>query len=370
VWVSLDNRLRARSYPNDPLPEMHADDQSAVMDFLSVPGSYGVEAGVVRIETHCSIVFLVSDRAYKLKRAIRYASLDYTTRALRQEACEAELVLNRRTAPDLYLGVRSITRETDGSLVFDGAGPALDHVVVMRRFAQSDLFDHLAEAGRLTPELMRELGEAVAHLHLTAERTPQHGGSEAIRRVIAENDREFAKVAAELDGAAVGELSSRARIAVDELAMLLDKRRDEGKVRRCHGDLRLPNICLYSGRPTLFDCIEFSDEIGCIDVLYDLAFLLMDLHLRDLPDLAGAAFNAYLDRMPEIDGLRALPLFLSLRAATRSYALAGRATRQTDANEAARLLASAHRHIEAGIAYLAGDAWADLLGDKFAITGN
>jgi aminoglycoside phosphotransferase family enzyme len=249
--------------------------------------------------------------------------------------------------------VRSINQTANGALAFDGPGAARDHVVVMRRFAQSDLFDHMLEADRLTPELMRALGKAVARLHLAAERTPLHGGSEAMRRVIADNDRELAKVAVELDGAAVGTLSRHARTTLDGLAPLLDRRRDEGKVRRCHGDLRLANICLYAGRPTLFDCIEFSDEIGCIDVLHDLAFLLMDLRLRGRDDLGKVILDAYLELMPETDGLPALPLFLALRAATRSYALAGSARRRTDPREAARLLASARRHIDAGIEFLA-----------------
>jgi aminoglycoside phosphotransferase family enzyme len=330
-----------------------SDDQDAVIKFLSDPASYGGHGEVERIDTHCSIVFLTADHAYKLKRAIRYASLDYTTRKLRQTACETEIVLNRRTAPELYVGVRSINRGPSGVLTFGGEGPALDHVVVMRRFAQSDLFDRMAQMGTLTSELMHALGDAVARLHLVADETPQHGGAEAIRRVIAANDRELAKVAGELDGAAVGTLSSHARTALDGLATLLDRRRNAGRVRRCHGDLRLANICLYAGLPTLFDCIEFSDEIGCIDVLYDLAFLLMDLHLHERGDLGNAVFNAYLDLAPETDGLRALPLFLALRAATRSYALAGSAGRRTDPEEAARLLAFARRHIDAGIEFLA-----------------
>ena len=336
----------------EPLPACNTQD--AVIDFLSRPASYGLgDEEVERIETHCSIIFLAVGRAYKLKRAIRYASLDYTTQELRRAACEAELVLNRRTAPELYLGVQSINRGASGTLAFDGPGRALEHVVVMRRFAQSDLFDDMADNGTLTPELMHALGEAVARLHLAAEITPAHGGSDALRRVIADNNRELALVAAALDGAAVGTLSSRAQAALDGVAALLDGRRAEGKVRRCHGDLRLANICLYSGRPTLFDCIEFSDEIGCIDVLYDLAFLLMDLQLHDRGDLCNVVFNAYLDLAPETAGLRTLPLFLALRAATRSYALAGSARRRADPGEAARLLALARRHIDAGIAFLA-----------------
>jgi len=330
-----------------------ADDQAVVIEFLSAPASYGVASAVQRVDTHCSIVFLVGDRAYKLKRAIRYASLDYTTRELRQAACAAELWLNRRSAPDLYLGVRSVTHDRNGGLTFDGSGPALDHVVVMRRFAQSDLFDRMALAGRLTPALMRALGEAVADLHGIAERTPQYGGAEAIGRVITDNERELATVATELDGAAVSTLGRRARAWLGRLAAVLDARRDEGMVRRCHGDLRLANICLYHDRPTLFDCIEFSDEIGCIDVLYDLTFLLMDLLVSGHSDFANAVFNAYLDRAPETAGLQVLPLFLALRAATRSYALAGGAARRTDPEDAAHLLAFAHRHIDAGIEFLA-----------------
>jgi aminoglycoside phosphotransferase family enzyme len=335
----------------DVLPA--ADDQGAVIAFLSDPMSHGVAAGgVERIETHCSIVFLAGERAYKLKRAIRFSSLDYTTRESRRAACEAELVLNRRTAPELYLGVRSIRRDAAGALTFDGAGPALDFVVVMRRFAQADLFDRLEESGRLTPALMHALGEAVARFHLTAEPTPTFGGGDAIRRVIVNNERELGRVAPALDGVAVDDLSSRTRIAVDRVAALLDQRRLGGKVRRCHGDLRLANIYLWSGRPTLFDCIEFSEEIGCIDVLYDLAFLLMDLHLRGRGDLGNAVFNAWLDLVPETEGLRALPLFLALRAAIRSYALAGGAQRQANPRQAARLLTLARRHVHASLDFL------------------
>jgi len=336
------------------LPSPASDDQSAVMAFLSRPESYGLHGGVVqRIDTHCSVVFLAGDRAYKLKRSLRYSSLDYTTRALRKDACDAELVLNRRTAPALYLSVQSINRDTLGGLAFDGPGASLDHVVVMRRFAQSDLFDRMLDDGRLTPSLMRSLGEAVARLHLTAQPTPRFGGCDAIRDAIANNDRELARVAEELDGAAVATLGSETRAMLDGIAGLLDRRRTDGKVRRCHGDLRLANICLYDGAPTLFDCIEFSDEIGCIDVLYDLAFLLMDLTLSGRGDLGNAVFNAYLDLAPETEGLRALPLFLALRSATRSYALAGSAHRRADPAQAAERLALARRHIDAGLTFLA-----------------
>ena len=248
--------------------------------------------------------------------------------------------------------MRSINRDANGELRFAGTGPAVDFVVVMRRFDQSELFDRLAERHALSPELMATLGAAIARFHLSAKLMPDFGGGDAIRRVIANNEQELARVALALDGIAVETLSGRAHAAVDAVAPLLEQRRLGGKVRRCHGDLRLANICLWSGQPTLFDCIEFSEEIGCIDVLYDLAFLLMDLHLRERGDLANAVFNAWLDVMPETDGLRVLPLFLALRAATRSYALAGGSARQEDPQQAAKLLAQARRHVRASLDFL------------------
>jgi aminoglycoside phosphotransferase family enzyme len=325
--------------PLQPTPS-----QQTVISFLSDPASYEFRPKAVsRIETHCAVVFLAGDFAYKLKRAIRYSSLDYTTRDLRQRACEAELRLNRRTAPELYVCARSINRMPDGRLGFDRPGEALDHVVVVQGFSQADLFERMADSGRLTRDMVQELGAAIARLHLMAETTLSFGGSEGIRRVIADNHRELARVAQLLDGASVSVLGGKSQDVISSIAPLLDQRRADGNVRRGHGDLRLANACLYRDKPTLFDCIEFSDEISCIDTLYDLAFLLMDLALRGRNDLCNAAFNAYLDLVPETGGLR---------VGTRSYARAGSADRRTDPDERKRLAMEARRYIEAGLRFL------------------
>src|SRR6516165_12236871 len=131
------------------------DDQREVISFLSDGASYGMPGlSVERIETHISIVFLVGDRAFKLKRAIRLSYLDYTTTALRGAFCRKELDLNLRTAASLYIQVRAITRQAGGNLAFDGAGAVIDWVVEMRRFAQTDLFDQLAQARKLNARLM------------------------------------------------------------------------------------------------------------------------------------------------------------------------------------------------------------------------
>lgn len=294
-------------------------DQSETIEFLSRGSSYGRPGETPqRVDTHASIVFLIGDRVYKLKRAVRFSFLDYSSVAARDRFCHAEFELNRRTAPQLYLGVRSITRKPDGELEWDGVGELVDSVVAMQRFDESELFDRLAASGRLTPALMTRLADEIAAFHGSAEITPAFGGAAAISAVIADTHRNLMLGCPPLDPSAVDGLRSACETALERVRGLLDARRAGGKVRRCHGDLHLRNICLLGGVPTLFDCIEFSDPIACIDVLYDLAFLLMDLEHRGLRPLANIVFNRYLDRTDETSGIAALPLLLSVRAGVRA----------------------------------------------------
>src|SRR5271169_2587378 len=165
-----------------------ADDQREIIDFLSRPSSYGAAVERVEIiETHVSLVFLASDRGYKLKRAIKFPYLDFSTAEERRVACEAELALNRRTAPDLYLEVRALTRTANGGVGFGTEGRVVDWVVVMRRFDQSALFDELARTNRLNAPLMNELADHIAAFHQAAEPRPGHGGAAALAAVVETN---------------------------------------------------------------------------------------------------------------------------------------------------------------------------------------
>jgi aminoglycoside phosphotransferase family enzyme/predicted kinase len=307
---------------------MSEQDQAAVIAFLSDPASHG-GAAVQRIDTHASIVFLASDRAFKLKRAVRFSYLDYSTPTLREQACRAELALNRRTAPELYEEVCPITRAPDGRLSLGGMGAALDWVVVMRRFDQETLFDRMAERRQLSDQLMFDLAEQIARFHAAAEIDQESGGYPGMAATTASDARNLrAAVPATLDAAAVEALIAATQAELARLAPLLEARRRAGRVRHCHGDLHLRNICIVAGRPTLFDGVEFSRLISNTDVLYDLAFLLMDLHVRALDALGNAVFNRYLDLQDESDGLPALPLFLSVRAAIRAHVSAAAAPQQ------------------------------------------
>jgi uncharacterized protein len=295
------------------------DDQGEAIAFLSRGASYGQPgAEVTRVETHGAIVFLVGEHAYKLKRAVRFSFLDYSTLAARERFCRAEYMLNRRTAPTIYRAVHAITRAGHGALEFDGPGTVADWVVEMWRFPADSLFDDLARHDRLTPRIMTRLADVVAQFHEGVEVVETHGGCRAIAAVIADNHAVLAAGGPMVRQDTVAALHAASLSELHAIAGLLNARRMAGKVRRCHGDLHLRNIFLLEDEPTLFDCIEFSDELSCIDVLYDLAFLLMDLCHRGLLDLANTVLNRYLDRTGDIEGLRALPLFMSVRAAIRA----------------------------------------------------
>jgi len=294
---------------------MTTEDQTPVIEFLSRPATHG-GAPVERIETHASIVFLAAGLAYKLKRAVRFDYLDFSSAERRRASCEAEVRLNQRTAPSLYRGVVSVTRETDGSYALAGGGTPEEWLVVMNQFPQEALLDRIAGNGALPLEIMSPLADAIVRLHASAECRPDHGGRAGMTWVIEGNAaglREFG--GSIFDRALVERVATKTRAELDRRAALLEERRASGYVRHCHGDLHLRNIVLLDGRPTLFDGVEFNDEIACTDVLYDLAFLLMDLWHRELPRHANAVWNRYLAESGELTGLALLPLFLSCRAA-------------------------------------------------------
>ncbi len=292
-------------------------DHDALVAALDEGGPFDTTE-VARIDTHAARVFLVGDRAYKLKRPVSFSFLDFSTVDGRREALENELRLNRRTAPDLYLRVVPITRAGDG-YALDGNGEVVDWLLEMKRFPQARKLDEIAAQGPLDPALARELGAVVAGFHREAEPRLDKGGHAGMTAVVEGNRQDLESA---IDGvfpmADVEAVDRAARHALERWGTLLDERREAGFVRHCHGDLHLGNIVRLDSGVVPFDCIEFSEDIACTDTMYDLAFLLMDLVERDQRPAAWTVLDAYLDAIDDLDGLGPSPFFMAVRATIRA----------------------------------------------------
>lgn len=307
--------------PPDAATVSEADRQGRVLRFLD-RSRFGAAKGGRRIDTHASVVFLGDDTALKIKRAVRLPFLDYSTLEKRRCACEEELKVNFGNAPELYRRVVAITRRNDGSLEIDGSGAPVEWAVEMARFDEERTLDRLAAAQPIEPSLAIALADKILQSH---DKAPRAGGENwlaSISPIIDRNTAKFNTVRG-LDAAAVNRLDARSRDHVTTFQVLLARRARQGFVRRCHGDLHLANIALVDGRPLLFDAIEFDPEIATTDILYDIAFTLMDLVHFGNGAAASILFNRYLAGSSDenLDGLAVLPLFLSMRAAIRAHVL-------------------------------------------------
>ncbi len=299
--------------------------QERVFAFLTDPAHH---SGVQRIDTHAASVFLEGKRALKIKRAVRFPFLDYSTLEKRKAACEEEIKINRQFAPQIYRRVLPITQSADGSLSLDGSGTPVEYAIDMMRFDERQTTDHIARASLLDPSLVKAIAEAIAASHTKAPRVPAESWLQSIPKIIDDNT-------SALQGAAlfptdeVKELGTASQATFTRIRLLLERRGADGFVRRCHGDLHLANIVVIDHKPVLFDAIEFDEKIASIDVLYDLAFPLMDLLRYGRREAANALLNHYLVVTPveNLDALSTLPLLMSMRAAIRAHVLSARADR-------------------------------------------
>jgi aminoglycoside phosphotransferase family enzyme/predicted kinase len=300
---------------------MIVEDQRQTIAFLLDPNSHDLSGPVERIETHISEIFLIGNKALKLKRAVKLPYADFSTPELRLTFCHREVERNRRTAPGLYRGVQMIVRNDSGRLQFGGEGELVDAVVEMVRFDGQAILDSMAARDAITPRLMRDVADGIAAFHGGLEPVTGMGGFALMNEVLAINESGFA-TSDVFSGDEIAQLCSDFRLALEKLRTRLDRRSDDGHIRLGHGDLHLRNICMFNDRPTLFDCIEFNDRIATVDVLYDLAFLLMDLWHRGKRDLASLAANRYCDRTGNDDGWSLLPFFMAVRSAVRAHVTA------------------------------------------------
>ncbi|MCA3344045.1 MAG: AAA family ATPase [Roseomonas sp.] len=279
-------------------------------------------AGAAPIETHISAVFVGRDTAWKMKKAVALGFLDFSSLEARAHFCQRELELNQPAAPGIYRDVVAITRALDGSLQQGGAGAVVEWVLRMAPIPAGDFLDAVAARGALTPELLDGLGDLLFALHQAAPRVMGLDAPAAMVEVLSGNLR--AARAAGLPEAAIAPLAAQFQAALVRSAPLLAARAAEGRIRRCHGDLHLGNLCLWQGKPTPFDALEFDEALARIDTGYDLAFLLMDLDQQAGRVAANRVLNRYLARSGDYGVLGLLPLWLALRALVRAHVQAAR----------------------------------------------
>ncbi|CAN5116212.1 hypothetical protein BH10PSE4_BH10PSE4_35290 [soil metagenome] len=293
-------------------------DQAELVRALASGAASGEAGPLRRLDTHMSHVFLGAEHVYKLKRAVRHPFADFSTLAQRHAACLAELRLNRRLASTLYEAVATVRRGADGQIRLGGPGEALDYVVVMRRFPDGALLDEIARTGALTEDQILEAVEVIARFHAGLPAHHEMGRAADYQRTLA-GLRETEVAGAARLGLTSGSDALFVHLgeALVRQAPVIEARRKAGWVREGHGDLHLRNICLFEGRVTPFDALEFDPTLSITDVLYDLAFLLMDLRVRGLVRLADLAEARYWAISGQAPARALLQVFMALRATVR-----------------------------------------------------
>lgn len=324
------------------------------MAFLSEAGVLGDAAPRV-VATHGAHVFLTGRLAYKLKRAIRYDYLDFGDRAARNAAALAEVELNRRTAPDLYLGLTPVYQNGEAfrlgvmSVLPELDPDAAEHLVAMRRFPDGAGFDELADAGDLTGADIDRLADEIARFHTAAPIVRRAAAAQRLARLSGRTMKALVDDIDVIGRKPVILLNQAMQAALITRMSEADDRGVAGCIKRLHGDLHLGNVAKIDGAPVIFDCIEFDDDMATVDVLHDLAFLVMDLWARGLPDLAARAWSRYRAATDDYSGQALAPLFIAMRAAVRAK-IDLHAAKLATGEEADAHATSARRYVEAALA--------------------
>ncbi|MCH7959241.1 MAG: AAA family ATPase [Candidatus Hydrogenedentes bacterium] len=301
------------------------DHTHELIEQLRKPDFYphATEPSIRIVQTHISIIALTGTFAYKIKKPVNLGFLDFSSLEKRKYYCEEELRLNTIFAPDLYIDVLPLYRNGN-TFSFSPDGPdsrPVEYVLKMHEFDSENVLLDVFNRGELTPAHIREIASKLAGLHAQArsdEAISEYGTPESIASMFRDEiERSAPFVGRTQTREWHDETKAYAESFLQRNASLFQRRVGEKKIRECHGDLHLNNICIYKGNIEFFDRIEFSDTFKNIDVMYDLAFLLMDLEYRGHPDFANILLNTYLELSGDYEGAILLPLYKSMRAHVR-----------------------------------------------------
>ncbi len=273
------------------------------------------------VQTHISYILLTGDYAYKVKKPVNFGFLDFSTLKKRSHFCQEELRLNKRGAAPLYLEVLPITQDGE-QYHLGGTTKAVEYALKMHQFPQEGLLSTMLEQGKLSESHIEELGKVVARYHSQTETSDyirSFGEVDKVRRSIDENYEVTSKY---IPKAQTETQYKETKAYTDNFFTqhpeLFINRFKNDCIRECHGDLHLHNICMWHSQILLFDCIEFNESFRFVDVMYDIAFTVMDLEARKRKDLANIFLNTYLEQTGDWEGLQLLPLYLSRQAYVRA----------------------------------------------------
>ncbi len=302
---------------------------------LCKPDAYPHKTDEIRlVETHISWVLLTGQTVYKIKKPLQFAFLDFSSLAQRLFFCREELRLNRRFAPDLYLDIVPITGTAEHPKLGGEAGEAIEYALKMRQFAAGQLLSERARSGQLGSDEIDQLAQTLADFHgicAKASEDSEYGDSTSIRHW---SDENFACIRPLLNSEPLLQQLLRIQAWGDtegrQKSTLMQARKQQGHVRECHGDLHLNNITLINGKVTLFDCIEFNAELRWIDVINEIAFLMVDLLHFGYDAYAYRVLNRYLQLTGDYAGLGLLRYYLVYRALVRAKLALLRMLQQQD----------------------------------------
>ncbi len=323
-------------------PESTIEQQQALIASLRNRASFPEPCSSVElIETHISWVLLCGRYAYKIKKALYLGFLDFSTLAKRKHYCLEELRLNRRLAPHLYLDVVAIGVTPDGPLLGADVNP-IEYAVKMARFEQSELLDRRLREGRLDGAHIDRLATLIADFHARQPSTPPRsdlGTAQAVHDPVRANFKALRSTIR--DAAMLRQIATVETWSEREYGSLrerFDRRRRDGFVRECHGDMHLGNMAVHEQELMVFDGIEFNPALYWIDVISEAAFLFMDLEDHGRTDYAWRFLNRYLNQTGDYPGVRLLRYYLCYRAMVRAKVAGIRAVQSpsTDATAALR----------------------------------
>ncbi|MGB5899717.1 MAG: AAA family ATPase [Geitlerinemataceae cyanobacterium] len=273
------------------------------------------------LQTHISFVLLTGEYVYKLKKTVDFGFLDYSSLEKRRHFCQQELQMNQRGASEIYLEVLPISQQGE-TFELGSSRNIVEYTLKMRQFPQENLWTSLFDRGELSVSHLEELGRRLAQFHAQAptdDYIQSFGRVDRIEEAIDGNYQATKKY--------IGKIQTQDRFDrtkaytdrfFEENRPLFDRRIETGKIRACHGDLHLKNIAQWNEKIILFDCIEFNESFRLVDVMYDVAFVIMDLDARDRRDLANIFLNTYVEETGDWEGLQVLPLYLCRQAYVRA----------------------------------------------------